>query len=421
MQTMNCKRFLFLLGFVIAVGIATSAFARSFADVSGTPYQTAFSYLNDKNIISGYPDGTGKPFGFLNRAEAVKVLVEAHGGYTSRLEKHKKNPSPLPLFPDAPTNAWYAPYLEVAYEEGLITGYPDGTFRPGQLVRVEEGVALMMRNYDEKGESQVQYSTAIENRPGEWFSAYISGVIKMNVASRREQMRLGTPLTRGQFFDMVYRLDSLDDSGKSVFEGGDDTPVAGGSTNSGGPISYPNNTGSSSGNGSSVVTYPTGQNPGRTSSNGSLPQYASQKYFAITMPSLGITDLTITHPQDALTEDGILAPLQSGVGHLYSYPGGGGKIMIYGHSSGYPWDLSEYTKIFRQINKLQVGDQLYVTYDGTLYTYEVTEEQTIQASDTSPFDDDGNGEELILYTCWPPDSITQRYLIHAVKTNEKAF
>jgi len=407
---MYCKRVLFLLALVLAVGIATNAFARNFADVSSTPYNEAFSYLSDKNIVSGYPDGSGQPYGFLNRAEAVKVLVEAHGDYSSRIEKHRKNPSPLPLFPDAPTYEWYAPYLEVAFAEGLITGYPDGTFRPGQLVRVEEGVALMMRNYHENGEDEEQYSTAIENRAGEWFSGYINGVIKKNVASRREQMRLGAPLTRGQFFDMTYRLDSIEKSGEVAFEGGDDTPIAGNANNPG--------SNGSSGNGSSVVTYPNDQVPARTGTSGPRPQYASEKYFAITMPSLGVTDLSITHPQDALTESGIMGPLQAGVGHLYSYPGGQGKIMIYGHSSGYPWDLSEYTKIFRQINKLQPGDQLYVTYDGTLYTYEVTHEQTVQASDTSPFDDDGNGEELILYTCWPPDSITQRYLVHAVKIDE---
>ncbi len=142
--------------------------------------------------------------------------------------------------------------------------------------------------------------------------------------------------------------------------------------------------------------------------------YASEKYFAITMPTLGISDLSVTHPQDAFSNDGILSPLQYGVGHLFSYPGNGGKIMVYGHSSGYPWDISQYTKVFRQINKLQVGDRVYVTYSGKLYVYEVTFFQAVASDDTSPFNDDGSGEELILYTCWPPDSISQRYLVHAL-------
>ena len=89
--------------------------------------------------------------------------------------------------------------------------------------------------------------------------------------------------------------------------------------------------------------------------------------------------------------------------------------MIYGHSSGYPWDVSDYTKVFRRINELNPGDKVYVTYSGTLHVYEVTHEQTIVAKNANrAFQDEGIGEELILFTCWPPDSIAQRYLVHAV-------
>ena len=89
----------------------------------------------------------------------------------------------------------------------------------------------------------------------------------------------------------------------------------------------------------------------------------------------------------------------------------GGKIMVYGHSSSYPWDISPYTKIFRQVNKLKTGDDVYVTYQGQLYHYTVTDQQQIAPTDNSPFV--GSGEELLLYTCWPPDSTKSRLVIHA--------
>mgnify|MGYP003527847521 FL=1 len=129
------------------------------------------------------------------------------------------------------------------------------------------------------------------------------------------------------------------------------------------------------------------------------------------MPSLGIKDLTITHPSDPTTSKGLLSVLQNGVGHLFSYPGKGGKILVYGHSSSYPWDVSSYTKIFRQINKLQAGDKISVTYNGTVYNYEVTHKREVAVNDMSAYS--GSGEELILYTCWPPDTIDKRYLVHA--------
>src|SRR3990167_8530189 len=49
--------------------------AATFADASGTPYQTAFEYLSRAQIISGYSDGSGKPYATLNRAEALKVVM----------------------------------------------------------------------------------------------------------------------------------------------------------------------------------------------------------------------------------------------------------------------------------------------------------------------------------------------------------
>ncbi len=146
-------------------------------------------------------------------------------------------------------------------------------------------------------------------------------------------------------------------------------------------------------------------------------QYASSQPYALAVPSLAIKDLVITHPKDTATQDGVLAPLKVGVGNLFSYPGGGGKVMIYGHSSGYPWDLSPYTKIFRTVNKLNIGDRVYVTYNDKLYIYQVSAKKTIPAKDRSEFTPDGNGEKLILYTCWPPDSISKRYLVFATPVN----
>ncbi len=146
----------------------------------------------------------------------------------------------------------------------------------------------------------------------------------------------------------------------------------------------------------------------------SLAQYVSAKPFAITMPTLGITDLGIEHPADASDATSLLAPLQRGVGHLFAYPGEGSTVLVYGHSSNYPWDVSGFAKIFRGINKLKVGEQVYVTYGGTFIVYQVTGHQTIPAGDLASVSASGDGEELVLYTCWPPDQVTQRYLVRAV-------
>lgn len=399
---MCSRRLVLLLALVLLVGLGTRAFAQNFADVEGTPYKDAFAYLSSKSIVKGYPDGSGRPDEPLNRVEAVKVILAARSEYQKRVDWYEDNLPPLPLFIDTDQSAWYAPYIEAAYEQSIVTGYPDSTFRPSQFLNVEEAVALLMRSFHEKGTAgSALLSTSIENHDTQWYTPYVNRAIERNIVREQRMLRLGTPITRGQFFDMVYRLHMIDARKLAAFPGPSTRREEVAARPTGGTVTRPQ---------VYVPTTTAVSNP-----NG------SEQYFAISMPSLGVKDLTITHPEDPFSTEGILAPLQFGVGHLFSFPGAGGKVMVYGHSSGYPWDVSQFTKVFRQVNKLSVGDRIYVTYSGTLYTYEVSHKQTVDASDTSPFQEDGSGEELILYTCWPPDSIQQRYLVHAIPVDTVAL
>ena len=383
------RRLAFLTATVLLSSVVAPVLAASFPDTPGTPYQDAFAYLSDRNIIAGYPDGYGRPENPLNRAEALKVVINLDKTTADRAVWYQSHLPSMSLFSDVDQSGWYAPYIETAFERGIVTGYPDGSFRPGQYLTVEEAVALLMRltGDDKKTTTDpADLSPYIENQSNAWYTSPINAAIRRNLVMHRGFLRLGSAITRGQFFDIAYRMHVVRSTNVASYTGSEPSVAVA-------PVQY-------------AQTQP-------TAPSGSSP-YASEKYFSIAMPTLGVTDLTITHPEDPFTKDGILAPLQYGVGHLFSYPGAGGKIMIYGHSSGYPWDLSQYTKIFRQINKLSVGDRVYVTYSGTVYTYEITKKQTVDAADSASFSDDGSGEELILYTCWPPDSISQRYLVHAL-------
>jgi LPXTG-site transpeptidase (sortase) family protein len=418
------RRFLASLAITaIFAGSSRVALAAGFSDTAGTNYEIAFSYLQEKGIVAGYSDGLARPTYPLNRVEALKVILESYGKYDKTISAYKKKMPPLPLFGDTDQKQWYAPYIETAFENGVITGYPDGTFRPAKLLTVEEAVTMLMRTFEEKGSSQkAELSAYMQNQPGQWYTPSINVAITRNLVMHAGQRKLGAVITRGEFFDMVYRLHWIRSRGEVAYNGREPNepravvaaptpvytldenlePTGVTTTNGVAPRPQPQ-----------VTPTPAPQQPVTIAPKIDHP-YASEKYFAISMPSLGIENLAIIHPEDALSHDGVLAPLSNGVGHLFAYPGGGGKIMIYGHSSGYPWDVSEYTKVFRRINELAVGDRVYVTYAGNLYIYEISLEQTVLAKDTSPFNDDGSGEELILYTCWPPDSIAQRYLVHAV-------
>lgn len=393
MHTLPDRRFLTGV-LLLAALIPAPSYAATFPDTAGTVYEAAFGELRAQGVIQGYSDGTARPHALLNRAEALKVILSLDAATKGRVAWYQGHLPPMPLFWDMDQSQWYAPYVEAAFEKSLLTGYPDGSLRPSQSLTVEEAVTLLMRMAGEAGGTggSANLSPYIENQSQQWYTQAINAAIRRNLVMHRGRLRMGTAITRGQFFDMAYRLSVVRATNVVAFSGAEPVTQAI-------AVAAP------------VPSSPVPVAPRATFT--ALP-YASEKYFAIAIPTISVHDLTITHPQDPFSKDGILAPLKTGVGHLFGYPGAGGKIMIYGHSSGYPWDLSQFTKIFRQINRLNIGDRVYVTYSGKLHIYEVTRKQTIEAADTTPFNDHGTGEELILYTCWPPDSIAQRYLVHAL-------
>lgn len=366
------------------------AFAQGYIDASA--YTDAVMALTSTGVIDG--GGSVRLDDYVNRAEALKIILKSQNRYAPAIQKMQSSLPPQPLFTDVSQQEWYAPYLEVGFKYGLVKGYPDGRFWPNGGVRVAEAAAMLVRSYGDKTSSFVT-SAELPNTEGQWFTDALSVINSQKAVLPGSRLNPGAYMTRGQLFDMVYRMQVAKSGGRPV-AGTAETPVI------------------------SVTGQDARVEQPQQTVHASM-QFASKKEFAITIPSLGIVDLTITHPEDPFTQKGVLAVLQDGVGHLFSYPGQGGKIMVYGHSSGYPWDLSKFTKIFRTINQMQTGDRIYVTYKGTLYVYQVTSKKTIPAKDQTAFEPDENGEELVLYTCWPPDSITNRYLVYAAPVEKVAL
>ncbi len=91
----------------------------------------AISWLYQKGIIQGYPDGTFKGDNAVNRAELVKMVVGDAAGNESN------------CFPDV-KDEWFAKYVCYAKSQGWIAGYPDGTFKPGNNVNRVEAIKIII-------------------------------------------------------------------------------------------------------------------------------------------------------------------------------------------------------------------------------------------------------------------------------------
>jgi len=130
----------------LAFGISADANANSqahFSDVSATnPFFSYIEALYSKGLLSGYGDGTSRtfrPYQAVTRGQVAKIVVSA-AGYKLQ------NPS-TPSFSDVGVGSTYYQYIETAHSQGVLSGYPDGTFRAnanatrGQIARIVNGAA----------------------------------------------------------------------------------------------------------------------------------------------------------------------------------------------------------------------------------------------------------------------------------------
>ena len=76
-------------------------------------------------VVGGYEDGTFGPDAEINRAEALKILLEAAEVSLTAAAAD---------FPDVASDAWYAKYVNYAAANEIVGGYSDGTFGPDRSI-----------------------------------------------------------------------------------------------------------------------------------------------------------------------------------------------------------------------------------------------------------------------------------------------
>jgi LPXTG-site transpeptidase (sortase) family protein len=96
------------------------------------------------------------------------------------------------------------------------------------------------------------------------------------------------------------------------------------------------------------------------------------------------------------------ADLKKGIGHHPETPWPdkkSGNVILAGHSSDIDPN-NDYGQIFRDLNKVKIGDQVLIIYPNSEYIYKVIGRYEIAPTDTTLFGQDG-GPRLTFYTCSP--------------------
>lgn len=342
-----------------------SVSARNYSDVSQNyKHFQAISAMSDKNVVQGYNNGQFHPDGLINRAEAVKVLVEAQFDdqiINQSLDWHRNLNHWYVMFPDVKISDWFGKYVEVAHQNKIIHGYPDGTFKPANNINFAEALKIILESYNvDPYSASYRPNKLLYMQKGDWYEPYFTYAYERNLINQNKFYHPAQLITRGEFVEIIYRLQVIMEAGLPEF-------IADG-----------------------------------------MP---SSNEYKITIPKLDIINLQVSFA-DPHNESAALDVLRWGLGHYLSPPNSGKKVVIFGHSSGYSWDNSDYKTILRQINKLQNGDRIYINYKEKGYVYEIFSSDIIPATEDYRLIENQSNNELALYTCWPPDQISHRYVVY---------
>jgi hypothetical protein len=159
----------------------------SFADVvKRHPYFEGIEGLYRTGVIAGYEDGSFKPQQTVNRAEMTKMVMEALG--TKLLVKDKN------CFPDVKTE-WFATYVCAAKRLGIVGGFPDGRFGPGEVISTAAAYKIVLEAWFE----------SIPETTGPWFSKYFAFASDRGLG-HSTRVEPSKSMTRGEMAQLVWNV-----------------------------------------------------------------------------------------------------------------------------------------------------------------------------------------------------------------------
>lgn len=127
-----------VLSLVIALIFMFSAVTPAFAISDDAP--DAAATLVGLGVIEGYEDGSLGLDQTITRAEMCVVLAEM-ADMGAAADILADIPS---TFNDVKTGVWYTGYINLAAQQGWVSGYPDGSFKPNAPVSYAEAITMML-------------------------------------------------------------------------------------------------------------------------------------------------------------------------------------------------------------------------------------------------------------------------------------
>ena len=179
----------------------------TFADVEGHWSQDAVNDMASRLIVNGVDATHYQPDAAITRAEFAAIVVRALGLAAN---------GQAAVFRDVKSDDWYAGAAAKAQEYGLIEGYADGTFRPGQRITREEATVMMARAMQLTGLNTSLDNAAMDDllaafedgaEVSAWAKPAVAAAVERGViAGSGNKLLPSLPITRAETAAIVQRM-----------------------------------------------------------------------------------------------------------------------------------------------------------------------------------------------------------------------
>ncbi|GAB4226524.1 MAG: hypothetical protein Kow00121_54780 [Elainellaceae cyanobacterium] len=178
--------------------------APNFSDIGSHWAKACILALAQRNIVSGYPDGTFRPDAGITRAEMAALMYVAFPNAPATRQPVS--------FPDVPTGYWAYTAIQWAYERGFFSGYPDGNFQPNQpITRLQAILVLVSTQVVDNStspEERIRWYFADAASVPDWARKAIADAIVANIVVNYPNVRNLLPnqnATRGEVSALLCR------------------------------------------------------------------------------------------------------------------------------------------------------------------------------------------------------------------------
>jgi hypothetical protein len=201
----------------LALIVVSAPAHATFYDVtSDHPYVDAIDMLTREGIVRGYENRSFRPENAINRAEFTKILMgvlypdsyidscvadlpQFNEGDDS--EEDFTEVFPEFSFPDVGYDAWFSPSICAAWQNGIVSGFPDGFFRPEKGVKFVEAAKMLSLGFGLTGYELPNFGGSNVL----WYQPYVEFLAAQN-AIPFSINNLDQYINRGEMAELIYRL-----------------------------------------------------------------------------------------------------------------------------------------------------------------------------------------------------------------------